>query len=89
MFQLMDVSSMQSAYLSTAFFSALLYDYFSNHCRFLWLRKHQQKEKSRDDRNIFLCELTEAMTVASLTSSETEESLILNSVLLELHHVRQ
>lgn len=51
--------------------------------------KHQPKEKSRANQNNFLCELTEAMTVNFLMSSEIEESLILNSVPLELDHVRQ
>lgn len=51
--------------------------------------KHQHKDKSRANQNNFLCELTEAITVTFLMSSEIEESLILNSVLLELNHVRQ
>lgn len=51
--------------------------------------KHQHKEKSRANQNNFLCELTEAMTVTFLMSTEIEESLVLKSVLLELDHVRQ
>lgn len=51
--------------------------------------KHQQKLKSRNNQNNLFCEFTEAMTVTFLTSTEVEESLVLNSVLLELDHVRQ
>lgn len=51
--------------------------------------KHQHKEKSRANQNNFLCELTEAMTITFLMSTEMEESLILNSALLELDHVKQ
>lgn len=50
--------------------------------------KHQQKLKSRNNQNNFLCEFMQAMTVTLLTSTEIKESLVINSVLLELDHVR-